>query len=196
MSPSRVDEVTLHERVLQRDPVAPVEVFQTYMPWLLRALRKTCEREDAYDSAIDAVFVYLQHPERYDPQRSRLFTYLRQIAQKRGVDRHRSHAARARREQGFAGIVELQATAPNEELERGMEAALVLERLEKYDITQRDRAALRLILQGERSTRELAKALGLESSSEVEMRREVKRHRDRLMKLLERLGKEDSDDES
>jgi RNA polymerase sigma-70 factor, ECF subfamily len=196
--PSRADEWALHERVLQGEPVAPVDVFQTYMPLLLNALTrgKTCDPEDAHDSAIDAVLFYLEHPGRYERHRGRLSTYLMQAARKRAVDRHRSHTARARREQGFASVVELQAVPPKEKLERGMEVALVLKRLEKYDINQGDQAVLRLILQGERSTRQLAEVLGLDALSEDEMRREVKRHRDRLMKLLERLGKEDPDDES
>lgn len=196
--PSQADELELHERVLQRARVAPVDVFQTYMPLLLKTLmhKKTCDPEDAHDSAIDALIFYLRQPERYDPSRGRLSNYLMQIACKRAVDRHRSKAAQARREQGFADVVELQSTPPKEKLEQGMEVALVLKRLETHDISQRDQAALRLILQGERSTRRLAEVFGLDSRPEDEMRREVKRHRDRLMKFLERLGKEDPDDES
>jgi RNA polymerase sigma-70 factor (ECF subfamily) len=196
--PPGEDELALHERVLRKDPVVSVDVFQTYMPLLLKALmsRKTCDPEDAHDAAIDAVLLYLEQPERYDRQRGRLSAYLVQIARNRAVDRYRSKTARARREQDFADVVELRDVPPNEKLERGMEAALALKRLEKYDLTERDQSALGLIFQGERSTRRLAEVLGLDSLPEDEMRREVKRHRDRLMKLLERLGKEGPDDES
>lgn len=77
-----------------------------------------------------------------------------------------------------------------------MEARRALERLEKLNSSKEERAFLGLILQGERSTRRLAEALGLGPMSEMDLRREVKRRRDRLMKRLERLGKEDSDVES
>ncbi|WP_309894158.1 sigma-70 family RNA polymerase sigma factor [Archangium sp.] len=196
--PSRADELALHERVLQEDSVAPVDVFQTYMPLLQRALlhKGVLEPEDGRESALDAVLLYLEQPKRYDRQRGGLSNYLVQLAWGRAVDRHRSRAARTRNERSFADLVELHAPASNEELERGMEVALALKRLEKCDITQRDQAVLRLILQGERSTRVLAEVLGLGSLPEDEMRREVKRHRDRLMKLLERLGEEGPDDES
>jgi len=61
---------------------------------------------------------------------------------------------------------------------------------------EKDVAALRLILSGERSTERLAEVLGLSELPQEQMRREVKRHRDRLMKILERFGKEDPDDPS
>lgn len=196
--PSRADELALHERVLQKDSVASVDVFQTYMPLLSRVLMRkgVLDPEDARQSALDALLLYLRQPERYDRQRGGLSNYLVQSAWGRAVDRHRSRVARTRNERSFADLVELHAPAPNEELERGMEVALALKRLEKCDITQKDQAVLRLILQGERSTRALAEVLGLGSLPEDEMRREVKRHRDRLMKLLERLGEEGPDDES
>ncbi len=196
--PSRVDELKLHERVLQGDPVVPVDVFRTFMPPILKVLESemSCNREDAHDSAIDAVLSYLRTPERYDPQRARLSTYLTQAAKKRAMDRRRSSDARTRREQDFAGVFEVQARPPKEVLEKSVEASLAAQRLDSLGLDEREREVLRLVLQGERSTRKLATVLGLDLLPEDEQRREVKRHRDRLMKMLERLGKEDPDDES
>jgi RNA polymerase sigma-70 factor, ECF subfamily len=193
--PSQAEELALHERVLQNDPVAPVDVFRAFMEPILRVLcsEMGCSREDAHDSAIDVVISYLNNPERYDRHRARLSTYLTQSAKNRAMDRRRSTAARTRREQEFATVVELQARSPKEILEISVETRLAVERLDDSRLSERDREFLRLILQGERSTRRLAEVLGLPSLPKEDLQREVKRRRDRLMKWLERLGKEDSD---
>lgn len=192
--PSPEEEQALHERVLQKDPVVPADVYQAFMEPLLRVLPTElgCTREDAYDSAIDAVLSYLNNPERYDPHRARLSSYLTQSAKNRATDRRRSSEARTRREQEFATVVELRARSPKEDLEISVETRFLLERLDDSGLDVRDREFLRLILMGERDTYVLAKVLGVDSLPKKELQREVKRHRDRLMKWLERFGKEDT----
>jgi len=189
--PLQTDEMALHDRICEGDPVAPTEIFETYMGALVDTLKKktTQDEDEAHDASIDAIFEYLKKPQRYDRGKGRLFTYLMQIARKRAVDRIRSRNARARREQGYADVVELRAAAPNDGLERGLEAALLLERVEQGGLSERDRGFLRLVLEGERSTQVLAQALGLGGLEEDELKREVKRNRDRLMKYLKRLIK-------
>ncbi|NMO17427.1 sigma-70 family RNA polymerase sigma factor [Pyxidicoccus fallax] len=196
--PTQEEELALHERVLKRDPVAPTDVFQVFMDPILSALgrKEGREREDAYDSIIDVLFSYLANPERYLSQKGRLSTYLTQAAKKRLLDRYRSTEARQRREQEFGDAFELGARSPNDALEISVEARRAVVRLEQSALGEGDRALLGLVLQGERSTLVMAEAIGLASLPEDDRRREVKRHRDRLMKWLARLGKEDSDDES
>jgi RNA polymerase sigma-70 factor (ECF subfamily) len=195
--PSPEDERVLHERVVQHDPVASTDVFMTYMDRIVKVLmqRLGCDEDAAYDSTVEVIFTYIHKPARYDPGKGRLFSYLMQAAKHRAVDKRRSADARARREQDF---VELPARTPKEEMEDSVEARLVMKRLVErgYLKNERDWDALGLILSGERSTEVLAVALGLTSLPKEELKRAVKRHRDRLMKLLERFGKEDSDDES
>jgi len=197
--PAPADERALHERVVQRDPVASVDVYRTYMDGIVEILMRKhgCDEDTAHDSAIDAILSYIHRPDRYDPGRRPLFFYLMQAAWHRAVDRLRSANARARREQDFGRGVEQGARTPNEEMEASVRARQLVDLLEKGEyLTEIDRAALRLFLAGEGSTEEMAKALGLPPRPMAELRREVKRHRDRLMKLLERFGKEGSDDES
>lgn len=196
--PTQVEALSLHERLLQGDPVASAEVLQAFMDPILRVLARMpgCTPEDAYDSAIDAVFSYLRNPQRYAPRRAHLSTYLTRAARNRLMDRQRSMGAQRRREQEFAIVFELQARAPNVAMEISMEARGVVERLEHSSLGEAERAFLGLILQGERSTRRLAEALRLEPLPELELRRAVKRARDRLMKWLERLGKEEPDVET
>ncbi|QSQ24123.1 hypothetical protein JY651_03865 [Pyxidicoccus parkwayensis] len=179
------------------DPMASVDIFQKYSARIVRRLiaELRCSDDTAFDSTIDAIFSYLQQPERYDPNRGRLETYLLQSARNKATDRMRSESARARRELAFAGVAELQTRSPKEELELSVEAKSALDLLaSKGGLSDKDLATLRLLLLGEGSTKEVAKAMGLESLSEEALRLAVKRQRDRLMKRLERFGKENFDD--
>jgi RNA polymerase sigma-70 factor (ECF subfamily) len=179
--------------------VASVDVYQTFMDRIVEVLMRKhgCDEDIAHDSATDAILSYTRRPERYDPGRRPLFFYLMQAAWHRAVDRLRSANARTQRELDFGWGVEQGSRAPNEEMEASVRARQLVDLLEKGEyLSERDRVALRLFLSGQGSTEEMAKALALPPMPTAELRREVKRHRDRLMKLLERFGKGVSDDES
>ncbi len=196
--PTQEEALSLHERLLQGDPVVEPEVFQAFMEPILRALTRTagCTREEARDPAIDAVMAYVRDPGRYDPKGASLLTWLTQAARYRLIDGQRSMGATRRREREFALVFELQARSPYVAMEISMEARDVVKRIEQSRLGEAERAFLGLILQGERSTRRLAEALGLGHLPELDLRREVKRRRDRLMKWLKRLGKEEPDVET
>ena len=114
-------------------------------------------------------------------------TYLVAIAKRKAIDRIRSRTAERKREAAYAEIVELRATDPNDEMGVGIEAREIWQIVERQILSAGDRNALKLILAGERSTELLANALGMTGSTE-DMQAEVKRNRDRLLKILERLG--------
>jgi RNA polymerase sigma-70 factor (ECF subfamily) len=188
--PVAAEELALHERVLAGDPVAPVDVFQGLMDPLANALTRDlpCTEDEAYDSGVDAILAYLEEPGRYDRNRGRLSTYLMDIAKKRAIDRLRSRTASAQRDERFTAAVELHRSNPKEKMEAEVEAHELWQQVEEAVPNERDRRVLKLILAGERSAAALAEALGLTGLSALEQRREVKQHRDRLMKILERLG--------
>jgi RNA polymerase sigma-70 factor (ECF subfamily) len=117
-----------------------------------------------------------------------LSTYLIDIAKKRAIDRLRSRTASAQRDENYAAAVELHRSNPMEIMEAEIEAHELWKRVEEAVPSERDRQVLKLILAGERSTAALAEALGVPGLSPLEQRREVKQHRDRLMKILDRLG--------
>ncbi|WP_395849431.1 RNA polymerase sigma factor [Cystobacter fuscus] len=201
MPPRRVpptDELDLHRRALQRDPVILSDLFEFFAHQITRFLRDDLGcGEDAADNAIfDTLLAYLEQPDRYDPKKGRLITYLTRAAKYQAWDRRRSEMSTARREREFGRVVELWRRTPKEEMEDFVEAMRALEQIVKrgHLNDERDVAFLGLILRGERSTERLAEVLGLGSLPLEQMRRAVKRHRDRLMKLLERLGKEDPDE--
>lgn len=188
--PSLEAESTLHQRVLAADPIAPADLFAHLVEPLMNAVRRDlkCDSENARDSAIDALFEYLHSPRAYNPERGRLCTFLTQVAKHKALDRIRARSAEARREHEFGTLVEVRESAPNEKMERSAEAQRLWHRIQQVVQDERDRLALALILDGERSTDALADALGIQADTQPERQRAVKRHRDRLIKTLDRLG--------
>jgi RNA polymerase sigma-70 factor (ECF subfamily) len=73
-------------------------------------------------------------------------------------------------------------------MEEAIEAQDLWLKVEEEVSSERDRRVLKLILSGERSTEALAEALELTDLPPGERRRKVKQHRDRLVKILKRLG--------
>ncbi|WP_223645091.1 RNA polymerase sigma factor [Corallococcus sp. EGB] len=175
-----------------------MDVFLTFREPLIRALKRNpgCNDDDAYDSAIDAMYAYFKEPQRYDPQKSSLKTYLGRIALRRAQDRHRSSNARTLRDQIFATLVEVWSAPPNKAMETSAEVRLILEKIDQASFSERDKAFLRCMFSGERSTDQLAEVLGIRHLPQLELRREVKRNQDRLKQALKRLFEEGYDDES
>jgi RNA polymerase sigma-70 factor (ECF subfamily) len=199
-NPSPEEEMVLHQRLLEHDPLAYFDVFPMYMERLAKKLEGLGYDVDvARDAALDAVLAYRKRPERYDPRKVHLFTYIMGVAKHKAVDRWRSIQAQAQREKK-QGDVELLLRTPNDQVER-METYVrvrqLVDLLEQGGIlNERDQAIFRLFLIGEGSTEEAAKVLRLPPMSKEDRQLEVKRHRDRLLKLLERtFRKEDPDDD-
>ncbi|MFB1483686.1 RNA polymerase sigma factor [Corallococcus sp. RDP092CA] len=175
-----------------------MDVFLTFMEPLVRALKRNpgCNEDDANDSAIDAVYAYLHKPQRYDPRKSSLSTYLGRIALRKAQDRYRASTSMTIRNRDFGSAVEVWAPAPNKDMETRVEVHLILKKLDQAAIPEKDQACLRLMLTGERSTDRLAEVLELMHLPQLERRREVKRNQDRLKQALKRLFEEEHDDES
>ena len=194
--PSSEVEITLHQKVLAADPIAPADLFAQLVEPLMHAVQRDlrCDPEITRDSSIDALFDYLNSPTAYKQEKGRLCTFLVQVAKHKAVDRIRPRSAEARREREFGALVEVREPAPNEVMERSAEAQELWQRIEQVVQDDRDRVALALILDGERSTEALAEALGIQDLTALERQRDVKRHRDRLLKTLERLGAKLRDD--
>jgi RNA polymerase sigma-70 factor (ECF subfamily) len=201
--PSSEDEMALHQRLLDHDPVAYADVFLMYMDRLADRLRRQlkCDVDLARDAALEAVLAYRSKPERFDSQKGQLFPYIAKVARHKAMDLLSSDHARVRREKENSDV-EHQRTTPKEEerkMENSVRARLLVDRLEAGRVlNERDRALLMEILVGDGSTEELARVLDLPPMPKAERQREVKRHRDRLMRKLERFGKKEEkpDDES
>jgi RNA polymerase sigma-70 factor (ECF subfamily) len=188
--PPPAEQLSLHRRVLDEDPLSSFDVFDYFVPELRRFLLKNSAIDDdiAYDSAIDAIFTYIRKPQVFDPKRARLSTFLVEIARKRAIDRLRSRAARLTREKKFEVDVDMFRPDANNEMESEIDAISLWRRVQQVLPDVHDQECAKELMKGERDTERLAAVLGLGRMPPTEKRRAVKRRRDRILKTLERMG--------
>jgi DNA-directed RNA polymerase specialized sigma24 family protein len=167
----------------------------TQKPIAAVLLRRFCNAgltwEEAGDLATDAIVSYLSEPQRFDPNRASLFTYLVTIANGDALNLCRD---RRREQKNHTRLVELSAAEGNV-LDGGADDRLDAERLirahiDKVAETDVDRQVLELMLQGERDTTTYAAVLGVAHLPIAEQRGAIKKCRDKIEKRLKRLGAE------
>jgi DNA-directed RNA polymerase specialized sigma24 family protein len=139
----------------------------------------------------DALIVYVKSPAQYDAQKRGLFGFLLMSAEGDLLNAL-AKAKRRRRHEVALESVELVAEPrkiPVDEIELSEQAAALRRTLEALFADPSDRAAAELVLDEERSTANYVEIWGLEGLPLGEQRREVKRRKDRIKKVLERQGK-------
>jgi hypothetical protein len=195
-------EAELHRRLLAQDPTAPDEAAHYWLPRLYAALRrrnpKVSDPHLLEEAAEIALLEYFKNPDRYDAARLSLSSYLlmaadrdlKNLLQREG--RHRAHLVPL-------DPVAHGTPARNDEQDEDDEIALppgvtreqVLQALWDKVQDPRDREVLRLmVIEQERRTEVFARVLGIEHLPRDAQRREVKRVKDRLNKMMRRLGEE------
>jgi RNA polymerase sigma factor (sigma-70 family) len=202
MLPSPTFAANLHERLRAGDAVAPADLVAAYLPLVCRRLRELFPgvRDDMLlqDAACDALLGYAQSPARHDPTKLPLFDYLVMAARGDLLNALERVRGRHAREIALTDVAE-SVLARNDSregegttaLERQEEAAWrhqFLERVWETVTDPRDRAVVRLLWDGERKTAAYAAVLGIQDRPRSEQERIVKRSKDRLKKLLKRLG--------
>jgi hypothetical protein len=145
------------------------------------------------DAAEDAILEYGRSPARFDALRGvRLDRFLYMAAWRNAVNLLNTERRRQAREKTYAEAapiahtaLDFQQGAGSARRERFVRTGVTA--LLETAVTDGERAALRLFLvQGERGTAPLAKALGLNDLPTSEQRCEVKRFKDRVLKRIRR----------
>jgi RNA polymerase sigma-70 factor, ECF subfamily len=194
----------IHQRLLAGDPTASEEVAARHLDPVRRHVRARAFRHGITDNdlindaAVDAVFEYIRHPEKFDPSKSRLIGYLKRAAERdliNAVQKNRRH----RRGEVLMGDVELSILAGNKssDIERirhegesqvlsSMEVGPSSESILRHVTDQTDRALLEMMIRGERHTGSFAAVLGISNLPVSQQRRIVKQHKDRLKQQLKR----------
>lgn len=197
------DLETLHQEILAGTPDASLRAYQAIQQSLPRILSKLIgahyglSAEDCGDLSVDAFMTYLRAPNKFDPSRAALLTYLVTIARSAAF---RRNAKKLRHDQLFVDAVELDPEPVYNEqqpLPRNdpMNAALVDEDRKQaqllraqLDLSEVEERVLTMMMNGERATEAFAEAMGISGESILEQRRLVKRCKDKIDKRLERLG--------
>jgi RNA polymerase sigma-70 factor (ECF subfamily) len=193
----------LHQRLLERDPVAPADFAAAYLKPLIAWLRTTHAGVDpmACEEAVDEAIVgFLIDPSKYDPQRLGVEAFLRMAAQRDLQNLLRKERRHQRKRRDWK-VVE-QASEDGKYLRRDDDPSLPLQMDEarqrqalpdavRQQLTDVERRCWEQMQQGERSHSVFAALLGVTHLPVEEQKREVKRVKDRLKKRQERAGGKD-----
>ena len=198
----------LHERLVAGDPTAPAELAEAALPVLLNHLAGRYAGQDEHlrvEAVTQALMDYLGDPAKYDRSKSKLLTYLRTAA---NGDMMNLLAKGDRRDERFevTDPVELSKSGGNTQIEgyadpvfdeiRELAAADKLEAFMQETFAYPvDRELAGLVLDDVRKTSEYVSVLKLEDMDEVSQRAEVKRHKDRIKKTLNRARRARNDGE-
>ncbi len=192
-------ENSIHQRLIERDPVAPAELVEAYIKPLVRRINylfpKLDDPDFVYDAVVDALLNYVQHPEKFDPKRGKLFSYLFMSARGdllnkvKSETRRRTHEVRLDDVEFHPALRNITAETGNGlELPSGVSMTDIKSSLSQVVTNQVDKRLLELLLDGERKTECYAEVLGISRLDISEQRRQVKRVKDRLTKRIQRLG--------
>ncbi len=196
---SRDEELALHQRLLDGDPAAPNDCVALCFPIVYAALaRRRIEVRDPHlveEAAGSALLDYVRRPESYRPERGPLLGFLTMAADrdlKNALARERRHRLRAVPladvEHALPGGNEVQ-EADEIELPPGVTRAQALAELWRRVKDPRDRRVLELMMVDEvRENAVYARLLGITHLDHEQRDREVKRVKDRLKKVVRRLG--------
>ncbi len=201
-APTQQDGVALHRRLLAQDPMAANDLAVAYLEPLvtwLGALAPQVHEDIRLEAAEDALLALIRNPASYSPDRQTLEVYLRMSA--RGDLRNALAKEQRRRKHEIpCGRVELLPEA-GKYSGQSDDPALTLYLTEdmpstastipdsvKGRLSETDLRALQLILQKERRHAVFAELYGLAHLPPQEQKRAVKRHKDRLKRMLKRAG--------
>jgi hypothetical protein len=203
--PTREEEIALHRRLMEDDPVAPSELASAYLAHLIAHLTKTnsytVSRDFIEQAAGDAIISLIKDPIVFDSNRSGaalpLFAFLKMAARgdlKNILKKEGRHwRGRISMKSVEQSLVDGNHLSSNEvtgsSLENREEAEKVgkevLLKLRK-GLNPGEEKCLELMLEGARATKEFATALSIENLTDSQQRREVKRVKDKLKKRMER----------
>jgi RNA polymerase sigma-70 factor (ECF subfamily) len=199
--PTPEQELHLHQRLMERDPIAPKDVAETFLDALLGALQKKNRRSIPLEFIEEAVHLalicFIKSPSSFDPARSKadrpLFAFLLLASQRDLQTRLKQESRHAH---SSLEIVELSADegkyiedadplaslAHQEDVETAKRIADEIRDV----LTEIEGRCFELLLTNERSTAAFAQAMNIEHLSKVAQENEVKRMKDKLKKRIER----------
>ncbi|HYP25165.1 MAG TPA: hypothetical protein VE262_00480 [Blastocatellia bacterium] len=189
----------LHQRLLPGSSLTVTsEIAELFLPKLIKSLAS--EFKDVGDphlvdmASADALMYYFEHPAKFDPSRSGLFTYLRLLARSRllnSLGQQKDSEARKK-------VVELDDPETVDgvaaQTEPDAESALisldmqetVMRQVGKFITDPVDLKVAALMIASVRDTSEYAAIMGIMDTPVAEQRKLVKRAKDRIKKIFER----------
>jgi len=187
----------IHERLVAGEVTAPAELVETLLdPLIGRLTRKYTKLPDPdllTDAVTDALMSYIKRPDQFDFGKRTLLGFL-VMAAEGDLLNALAKVKRRRAKEISLDDVELEVVVGNNNIEEGnpeegTERNQVRHELPHLFKDPKDQKAVELMLAGERTTAAFAQVFDLQHLPPDQQRREVKRHKDRIKKRLERYGK-------
>lgn len=182
----------LHLRLLNgSDARVSAEISEHFLPMLVNALRnKFPNLGDPHlleTVAIDTLMKYLGHPEDYDPEKRSLIGYFYLDAYWNLIDKLRELKKNVALHTSLTEYTEEPVINTNGPEARLLEEASPIVNLVFAELTDPiDKEMVLLMMNGVRETEAYVEALGIQECTPQEQAVIVKRHKDRLKKLLRR----------
>lgn len=187
----------LHQQLLEGDLTAPARISERFLASIVSKLKRKYPRLDdphsAESAADDALLDYFNKPGQFLPEMGRLDAFLLMAA-----ERDLLNILRGEKISGLpkrVNVVELDASdgeyiTGDESLSVEEQVLLLISpvwlKLETLLPEIVDRDFLLLMMDGERSTQEFAAILGIGEQTLEQQFAEVKRHKDRIKKTIQR----------
>jgi DNA-directed RNA polymerase specialized sigma24 family protein len=184
-APEPAADLALAVRLREGDKSAASDLIRAYVDhlggWLVAKYPHT-DPHFCQEAAHDALLELLRTPDRFDPSRGELGTYLRRAAQCDLLNRLRREGKHHRRRDPLDSV-ELPAPAGNEPVtvEEFPELAAVIR-----NFTPEERQVWELMFAGERDTAVFAQTLGWGEMPDEERRQQVYALKDRVKQKLRR----------
>jgi len=187
---------TIDERLRRGDPTATAElaenVFHLLCGHLTHEFPEVRDQDCVDDAASEALISYVKRPEQYDPDQRGLRGYLEMSAEADLRNILAKERRRKRRERRNSAV-ELGHVAGKESSDEGnsndSQPGQVVDTLAALFDDPLDRHLAALVVDGERSTEKFAAILSIMHLPASEQRKIVKRHKDRIKKVLHRRGR-------
>jgi len=205
----RQQALDVHQRLLHGDPTASADAADLLLDPVVARLRRKWPgpafSDACHDAAVDVLVAYFTDPSRYQRDQSSLVGWL--VMQAHG-DLLNDYASKPKQFErlwlvesalpvdpstGEAPRVGDQ--VPSFDTLPDVDGSIVLAAVRDAFPDECDRQLIWLMcIEGSHSTEEAAKVLGLDGLSVAERTAQVKRHKDRVMRRLRRLGLEGRDE--
>lgn len=183
--------ISLHRSLLEgHSTIVTAQIAEAFLPplvrWLKRSLPHSPDQHEIEEEAAESLLNYFRRPEKFDPQRGSLLSYLYMDASANLKDSFRRSKkvvldARQADEYTLESLIG-QTQRPAEGDEDLSRVNRVFGRLP----ASTDQELLRLMMEGERKTEVFAAVLGIQHLDKAKQAEMVQRHKDRVKKTARR----------
>lgn len=191
-------EMELHQLILMENDLALSKLYTLYGYAIIDKLRKLYSKSDLgyiEEAVNEGLFGYFKNPITFDPEKNTLLRFL-EIASERDLinilEKEKKHTKKkialpdVELEESFWNSIVKEQKTSDGQLIHNESIEMVNKELALHFDNERDLKLAKLVLTGEREIAIFSTVLEIEVLTIEEQRKEVKKHKDRIKKVLDR----------